>query len=348
MKLNMSFISVVGSWCSDLGLEVTNRPNVYLICLPPVWRWHMSNYNVISHSWAKVKSVLCIIVDVFMVLQSSLITFEEGETWFRLSPAMSSLTTAGFGRTAQCLISCFTPPSLSSPLSLAPHRLLLLPLLRLSRACRQSLRFGTVLLQPTLQLLLQNPLFFHWIPAGMNGWWRGARFNFFLLLLLEDRAENGFLVLLTKWPVVSKKNVSSANIDQPQLKWITLIIWIQCNILLGNPGFWHSSSWHQLSTESPLQIELIPPWHRLPLMTLVPQQGNECCHTTKTAQDQPEERRKELEASTWHQNAPRLNLIGHQAYMDTKPDPILGRCFLGQRTSTWTPGPSVFHENIVL
>lgn len=182
--LNVSFIPAAASWCSDLGLEFTNRPNVYLVCLPPVWRWHMLNYSVISHSWAKVKSVLCITVEVFTVLQSSLITFEEGET-----PAMSSLTTAGFGRTAPCLISCFTPPSLSSPLSLSPHRLLLLPLLRLSRACRQSLRFGTVLLQPTLQLLLQNPLFFHWIPAGMNGWWRGARFNFFLLLLLEDGAK---------------------------------------------------------------------------------------------------------------------------------------------------------------
>lgn len=131
----------------------------------------MLNYGVIIHSWKKIKqSFMYRCGSLQKVLHSSFVTFVKGETCLSLSPAMSFLTTAGFGKSPQCLISCFTPPSLLSPF-LFPHRLLLLPPLRLSRACRQSLRFGAVLLQPTLQLRLQNHLFsirsqWEWMDGG--------------------------------------------------------------------------------------------------------------------------------------------------------------------------------------
>lgn len=46
-----------------------------------------------------------------------------------------------------------------------------------------------------------------------------------------------------------------------------------------------------------------PQWHWLP------QQDDERCHTTKTAQEEPKQRDRELTATTWPQNAPDPRLI---------------------------------------
>lgn len=149
------------------------------------------------------------------VLQSSFVTFVEGETCLSLSPAMSFLTTAGFGKSPQCLISCFTPPSLLSPF-LSPHRLLLLPPLRLSRACRQSLRFGAVLLQPTLQLRLQNHLFSirsqrEWMDGGRE---RGLIFFSSLVRRYSKRQVFNVVDQLTCYG--SPAALLSVYTDQPQ------------------------------------------------------------------------------------------------------------------------------------
>lgn len=77
------------------------------------------------------------------------------------------------------LLSASFPAPPPYPPFLSPHHLLLLPPLRLSRACRQS-RFGTLLLQPTLQLLLQNHLFSIW---SQREWMDGGSEVWFLFFL---------------------------------------------------------------------------------------------------------------------------------------------------------------------
>lgn len=120
-----------------------------------------------------------------------------------------------------------------------------------------------------------------WTPRG-RGWrgsctldatWRDSRL----------RLRGGFPERIDHCRALPKEHIDTnqQTSDWP-LSWITLITSLQRNILLRKPWVWHSRGFLLTQTICPGQAHL-PQRHR---QTTVAQQDDVCCQTTKTAQEQ--------------------------------------------------------------